>query len=76
MIWGNISHDCKMYLVTIRRNINSDQYIRDVLRAVVVPHFDSHPLGARPVGMDNNARPHRSRAVIAFLQGEAVTALP
>jgi transposase len=26
--------------------------------------------------MDDNARPHRSRAVTAYLQSEAVTALP
>jgi transposase len=26
--------------------------------------------------MDNNARPHRSRAVTAYLQSEAVTSVP
>ena len=76
MVLGCISHDCKLHLVTIRGNLNGDQYIRDVLRPVVVPHFDDHPLAARPVFMNDNAMPHRSRAVTAFLQGEAVTALP
>jgi hypothetical protein len=50
-----------------------DQYIRDVLQPVVVPHFDNHPLATRLVYMDDNARPHRSRAVTAYLQSEAVT---
>ena len=48
----------------------------DVLQRVVVPHFDNHPLSTRPVYMDDNARPHRSRAVNAYLQSEAVTYVP
>jgi hypothetical protein len=63
MVWGYISHDCKLDLVTIQGNLTGDQYIRDVLQPVVVPHFDIHPLATRPVYMDDNARPHRSRAV-------------
>jgi hypothetical protein len=42
----------------------------------VVSHFDSHPLATRPVYMDDNARPHRSRGVTAYLQSEAVTYVP
>jgi hypothetical protein len=62
MVWGCISHDCKLDLVTIQGNLTGDKYIRDVLQPVV-PHFDNHPLGTRPAYMDDNARPHRSRAV-------------
>jgi transposase len=76
MVWGCISHDCKLDLVTIQGNLTGDQYIRDVLQPVVVPHFDNHPLATRLVYMDNNARPHRSRAVTAYLQSEAVTSVP
>jgi transposase len=43
------------------------------LQPVVVPHFDTHPLATRHVYMDDNGRPHRSRAVTAYLQSEAVT---
>ena len=73
---GCISHDCKLDLVTIQGNQTGDQYIRDVLQPVVVTHFDNHPLATRPVYMDDNARPHRSRAVTAYLQSEAVTSVP
>jgi hypothetical protein len=73
---GCISHDCKLDLVTIQGNLTGDKYIRDVLQPVVVPHFDNHPLAARPVYMDDNARPHRSRAVTAYLQSEALTSVP
>ena len=73
---GCISHDCKLDLVTIQGNLTGDQYIRDVLQPVVVPHFDNHPPATRPVYMDDNATPHRSRAVIAYLQSEAVASVP
>jgi hypothetical protein len=62
MVWRCISHDCKLDLVTMQGNLTGDQYIRDVLQPVVVPLFDNHPLATRPVYMDDNARPHRSRA--------------
>ena len=48
MVWGGISHDCKLDLVTIQGNLTGDQYIRDVLQPVVVPHFDNQPLATRP----------------------------
>jgi transposase len=76
MVWGCISHDCKLDLVTIQGNLTGDQYIRDVLQPVVVPHFDNHPLATRHVYMNDNARPHRSRAVTAYLQSEAMTSVP
>jgi hypothetical protein len=62
---GCISDDYKLDLVIMQCNLTGDQYIRDVLQPVVVPHFDNHPLATRPVYMDDNARPHRSRAVTA-----------
>ena len=73
MVWGCISHDCKLDVVTIQGNLTGDQYIRDVLQPVVVPHFDNHPLATRPVYM---TRLHRSRAVTAYLQSEAMTSVP
>jgi transposase len=76
MVWGCISHDCKLDLITIQDNLTGDQYIRDVLQPVVVPHFGNHPLATRRVYMEDNARPHRSRAVTAYLQSEAVTYVP
>lgn len=76
MVWGCVSHDCKLALKTVRGNLNGQKYQRDILAASVVPHFDNHPLNSRPVFMDDNARPHRSRAVIDYLRGEAITTLP
>ena len=73
MVWGCISHDCKLDLVTIQGNLTDDRYIRDVLQPVVFPHFDNHPLATRPVYM---TRLHRSRALTAYLQSEAMTSVP
>jgi hypothetical protein len=61
------AHDCKLDLVTMQGNLTGDQYIRDVLQPAVVPHFDNYPLATRPMYMDDNAMPHRSRAVTAYL---------
>ena len=74
-VYNCISHDCKLDLVTIQGNLTGDQYIRDVLQPVV-SHFDNNPLATKPVYMNDNARPHRSRAVTAYLQSEAVTSVP
>ena len=76
IVWGCISHDFQLDLITIQGNLTGDQYIRDVLQPVVVPHFDNHQLATRPVYMYYNARPHRSRAVTAYLQCKPVTSVP
>jgi hypothetical protein len=57
MVWGCISHDCKLDLVTIQGNLTGDQYTRDVLQPVVVPHFDNHPLATRPANRKKLSTP-------------------
>lgn len=41
MIWGRLSHECKLYTVTILGNFNSHQYTREILNPIVLPHFDN-----------------------------------
>ena len=67
MVWRCISYDCKLDLITIPMTLNAQRYQQEVLDAAVIPHFDNHPLVTRPIFMDDNARPHRGRAVIAHL---------
>ena len=76
MVWGCMSYDCKLDLLTIRGNLNGVRYMQEVLNPVLVPHFDNHPLASRPIFMDDNARPHRSRLVTDFLNNNAITKLP
>ena len=63
MLWKCISHDCNFDMVTKRGNITGDQYIRDVQQPVVVTYFDNHPLAARPICVDEKARPHGLKAI-------------
>lgn len=76
MIWGCISYGCKLNLVTVPGTLNAAKYRDNILVPVVIPHFDNHPLQTRPVYMDDNARPHRARAVTQIMQQEAITTLP
>lgn len=76
MVWGCFSYDCKLDLVTIQGTLNGDRYIQEVLNPVVVTHFDNHPLATRPIFMDDNARPHRSRAVAQVIQNNALRHIP
>ena len=76
MVWGCVSHDCKLDLVTVQGALTGQKYQTDILETVVIPHFDDHPLLTRPVFMDDNARPHISRAVIEFLHQNAISTLP
>ena len=54
-------------------NLNEPRYETNVRESVVVPYFDIHALVTRPVCMDDNARDHRTRAVMDFLQRNAIT---
>lgn len=76
MVWGCVSHDCKLDLLNVQGTLTGQKYQTDILETAVIPHFDDHPLLTRPVFMDDNARPHRSRAVIECLRQNAISALP
>ena len=70
-----VSYDCKLDLVTVQSNIDGPRYQRDILETVVF-QFDSHALVTRPVVMDDNPRPHRTRRAIHFIQRNVITTIP
>lgn len=76
MVWGCISMNCKLDIITIRGNLNGVRYQQEVLDRAVVPHFENHPLATRPIFMDDNARPHRAHAVNDFLRQNAIDRIP
>ena len=43
MVWGCISHNCKLKLVTIQGNLTGDQYIRRRLATSCCPPFQQPP---------------------------------
>ena len=76
MVWGCVSYDCKLDLITVRGNLNGQIYRQNILEAGVVPHFDNHPLNTRPVFMDDNARSQIARVVTDYLRDESITTHP
>lgn len=75
MVWGCVSYDCKVDLITVRGNLNVQSYRQNIPEASIVPHFDNH-LNTRPVFMDDNAKPHRARVVTDYLCDESIPTLP
>ena len=73
IVWGCVSYDCKLDLITVRGNLNGQIYRQNILEASVVPHFDNHPLNTRPVFMDDNTL--RTRVVTDYLRDESITTL-
>ncbi|WP_425495306.1 transposase [Paenibacillus tengchongensis] len=71
-----MSADCRMDLITVRGNLNGPRYQQEIHERAVVPHFDNHPLGTRPIFMDDNAIPHRVSAVIELMRQDAIDTLP
>ena len=39
----------KLDLVTVQDNLTGKKYLRGISVAIVVPHFDNHPLLTKPV---------------------------
>jgi len=63
MVWGGIKGCRKTDLMIINGNLNSQCYVDNVLRPVVLPFFEQHP-GCL---MHGNARPHTVRFTQSFL---------
>ena len=76
MVWGCVSFSCKLDLISVHGTLNGPRYQHDILETAVIPHFDNHPLATRPIFMDDNARPHRSRAVRECLRQNAIETFP
>jgi hypothetical protein len=56
-VWGCFFLNCKIDLYVIDATLRGQKYRDQILRSLVVPHFDGHPLASRPILMDGNARP-------------------
>jgi transposase len=74
-VWGCFSFDCKIDLYVLNGTMTGQKYC-DIIRDIVVPHFDNHCLAIRPLFMDDNARPHRARIVSDYLRQESIDSIP
>jgi hypothetical protein len=71
-VWGCFFLNCKIDLYVIDATLRGQQYRDQILRSLIVPHFDGHPLASRPILMDGNARPHNpysARLSATFIHG-------
>jgi hypothetical protein len=71
-----LSLSCKIDLYVIDGTLRGQKHRDQILRSLVVLHFDGHPLASRPILMDDNARPYRARIVQDYLQQEAIELIP
>jgi hypothetical protein len=66
-VWGCFSLNCKLDLYFIEGTLTRQRYSDQILRPLVVTHFDCHPLANQPIIMDDNARPYRARIVQDYM---------
>lgn len=52
------------------------KYGDNIIRDIVVQHFDNDNLAPRPISMDNNARTHIARIVLDYLRQKAIDNIP
>jgi hypothetical protein len=63
--WAGISVNLRTQLYIVNGNLNSQRYIDEILRLLVLPFLQQ--IGPNAVFQDDNARPHRGRIVNDFV---------
>lgn len=70
MVWGGISYDGTTELYLVQWTLTGVRYKHEVLHPIVRSFASA--IGEDLVLMDDNTRPHRARAVTAFLEQECI----
>lgn len=66
MFWGGISWEARTELVVVRgRGLTSTRYIEEILQDQVMPYMPF--IGPQALFMQDNARPHKARCVMDYL---------
>jgi hypothetical protein len=64
----------KIDLYVIDGTLRGQKYRDQILRSLVVPYFDGHPLASRPILMDVNARSHNPHSArLSATEGNRAT---
>jgi len=74
MVWAGISTHHRTPLYHINGNLNGQRYLEEILQPLVIPGLQQ--IGPNAVLQDDNARPHRARAVNAFLHQAGINRMP
>ncbi|UYV78547.1 K02A2.6-like [Cordylochernes scorpioides] len=73
MVWGGIGYHSRTPLVRIAGILNSQLYISEVLKPVVLPYFQGFP---KTIFQQDNARLHVARIVQSFFVNRQIEFLP
>lgn len=73
MVWAGIRLGGRTDLVSIRGNLTAEQYMREVVHPVVIPHRQQ--LGENFMFMQDNARAHTARLVMNVFSEHNITVL-
>ncbi|GFY07691.1 transposable element Tcb1 transposase [Trichonephila clavipes] len=73
MVWGGIGYHSRYPLVRIAGTLNSQRYISEVLKPVVLPYLQGL---ATAIFQHDNARPHVTRVVQRFFVNHQIELLP
>ena len=60
-VWGWFSLNCRIDLYVIDGTLTGQKYRDLILRSLVVPHFDGHPLASRPIVVDDKYNQYSAR---------------
>ncbi|GFV53829.1 transposable element Tcb1 transposase [Trichonephila clavipes] len=73
MVWGGIGYHSRTLLVCIAGTLNSQRYISEVLKPVVLPYLQGL---ATAIFQQDNVRPHVARIVKRFFVNHQIELLP
>ena len=72
MVWGAIGYNMRSHLLPIHGNLNSKQYIKEVLEREVLPHIQATP---HSIFQQYNVQPHSGEECIGLLGRTTVSLL-
>lgn len=70
MFWGGIMFNRRTPLIHIPGTMTGQYYLQNIINAIIVPL--SNELGDQFIFMDDNARPHRTRAIQETLENQNI----
>lgn len=74
MVWGGISRHHRTPLYHIDGNLNGQRYLQEIVQPMVTVALQQ--IGQNAILQDDNATPHRSRVVNAFIRQAGITRMP
>ena len=71
MVWAGISLGGRTDLVFVDGTLTAQRYVDEILRSHVLPYLGA--IGQAAIFQDDNARPHRGRVALGFLENHGIS---